>query len=161
MKKTIFQGLFLFVSMLLITTVSYAQNENDTIYQYQDEVEQLMENNGEESVRNYDDEIIELHERFTEPININTCTKELLQQFPFLSDVQIENILAYLYVHGEMKTIYELQLVRDMDWQTIRYMQHFFIAQSIIKKPPFPSFKELLAKGRHEVITRLDVPLIS
>lgn len=159
MKKTIFQGLFLFVSMLLITTVSYAQNENDTIYQYQDEVEQLMENNGEESVRNYDDEIIELHERFTEPININTCTKELLQQFPFLSDVQIENILAYLYVHGEMKTIYELQLVRDMDWQTIRYMQHFFIAQSIIKKPPFPSFKELLAKGRHEVITRLDVPL--
>jgi hypothetical protein len=143
---------------MFITTVSYAQNENDTIYQYQDEVEQLMENDNEESVQNYEDDIIELHERFSSPININVCTKELLQQFPFLSDIQIENILAYLYIHGEMKTIYELQLVKDMDWQTIRYMSAFFVARPIVRKQSFPSFKYLFKRGRNEIITRLDIP---
>jgi hypothetical protein len=122
MYKTNCKRLFVFLCALLITIVSYTQNQNDTIYQYQDELEQLLENGDDESVRNYDDEIIELQERFLQPLNINEANRGILQQFPFLSELQIENILAYLYLHGEMKTIYELQLIKDMDWQTIRYM---------------------------------------
>ena len=38
-------------------------------------------------------------------------TKQQLEQFPFLTDIQIENLLAYVYIHGQMQTIYELQLV--------------------------------------------------
>lgn len=158
MIKTPFKRLITVVDILLITIVSYAQNQNDTVYQYQDEVEQLMEYSDDETSKNYDDDIIELHERFSEPININTVTKEVLRQFPFLSELQIENILAYLYLHGEMQTIYELQLISDIDWQTIRYMLPFFVARPMEKKTCFPSFNELLTKGRSEVLTRLDIP---
>ena len=39
----------------------------------------------------------ELSELAEHPFNINTITKEQLEQLPFLSDKLIENILYYLY----------------------------------------------------------------
>lgn len=158
MKKTLLRRLMSLVGLLFITNVAYSQNQNDTVYQYGDEIQQLLENSEGETNKNYDDELIELHERFTEPLNINTATKEQLQQFSFLSDVQIEHILSYLYLHGEMKTIYELQLVEDMDIQTIRYLSAFFKALPVVHNKSFPTLEELCKKGRSEVLSRVDIP---
>lgn len=158
MKKTLLRRLMSLVGLLFITNVAYSQNQNDTVYQYGDEIQQLLENSEGETNKNYDDELIELHERFTEPLNINTATKEQLQQFSFLSDVQIEHILSYLYLHGEMKTIYELQLVEDMDIQTIRYLSAFFKALPVVHNKFFPTLEELCKKGRSEVLSRVDIP---
>lgn len=160
MKSATCLRLLLCVDMLLITTVSYAQNESDTIYSYSDELNQLLENKEDENTHCYDDDIIELHERFTHPLNINEADRNLLNQFSFLTDYQIENILAYLYMHGEMKSIYELQLVKDMDWQTIRYLTSFFVVKPVdASNYTFPTLKELLQKGRMTVLSRLDIPL--
>jgi len=144
------------VSILFITSSAYAQN--DTISYYENTMEEVLQSSDEDKSVNYDDEIIELREKLTQPVNINTVNKEQLRQFPFLSDLQIENILAYLYIHGEMKSIYELQLIKEMDWQTIRYLSPFICAEPIVKKNSFPSFSELWKKGKREVMTRLDVP---
>ena len=69
--------------------------------------EQLEELADDDETVNYDDLLQEL----SQPIDLNNATKEQLERLPFLSDQQIENILAYIYVHGPMQTMYESDLI--------------------------------------------------
>ena len=52
---------------------------------------------------NWENELEELSVRLHEPVDLNRATRQQLEQFPFLSDIQIEHLLAYIYVHGQMK----------------------------------------------------------
>lgn len=113
---------------------------------------------GEEQGLNLENLIEELTERMQEPLNINTATKEQWEQLFFLSDLQIENLLAYVYIHGEMQTLYELQLVEEMDRQTIQYLLPFVYVQPTAGKEMFPSLRTLLKQGKNEAVTRLDIP---
>lgn len=110
----------------------------------------------ERSVENYVDALSELNQH---PLNINTVSKEQLEQFPFLTDIQVENLLFYLYTYGPMKTIYELQMVEDMDRQTIQYLLPFVYVGPAEQKKEYPSLKQLFRYGKHEITTRLDIPL--
>ena len=92
-----------FLSMLLMTPVLEAQNASVSLWE--ENIEQLSM---DEEEKNWEDELEELSNRLQEPVNINVTTKRELEQFPFLSDIQIENILAYVYIHGQIQTIYEL-----------------------------------------------------
>lgn len=89
-----------FLSMLLMTPVLEAQNTS--VYLWEENIEQLSM---DEEEKNWEDELEELSNRLQEPVNINVTTKRELEQFPFLSDIQIENILAYVYIHGQMQTL--------------------------------------------------------
>ncbi len=142
-----------FLSMLLITPVLEAQNT--TVSLWEENIEQLSM---DEEEKNWEDELEELSNRLQEPVNINVATKHELEQFPFLSDIQIENILAYVYIHGQMQTIYELQLVEEMDKHTIDLLLPFVCVHPVAEKRGFPRLKSLLKYGKQEVLTRLDVP---
>lgn len=143
-----------FLSMLLVTPVLEAQNTTESLLE--ENLEQLsMEDDTE---RNWEDELQELSQRLEEPVNINTATKQQLEQFPFLTDLQIENILAYLYIHGQMQTLYELQLIREMDKRTIDLLLPFICLKTVEEKKRFPVLKTLLKYGRHEALARLDIP---
>lgn len=102
------------------------------------------------------EELCELHEH---PFNINVITKEQLEQLPFLTAEQIENILAYLYSYGPMQTLGELQLVGEMDFETRQMLSFFVYVGEVKKQKKNLSFKNLFRYGKHEVITRLDIPL--
>ncbi|RGM50040.1 MULTISPECIES: helix-hairpin-helix domain-containing protein [Bacteroides] len=143
-----------FVSMLLMTPVLEAQNT--TVSLWEENLEQLFMD-GEE--RNWENELEELSRHLQEPININSATKQQLEQFPFLTDIQIENILAYIYIHGQMQTVYELQLVEEMDKYTIELLLPFVCVQPVKMSSNYPSLKTLLKYGKQEVLTRLDIPL--
>lgn len=143
-----------FISMLLMTPVLEAQNT--TVSLWEENLEQLSMD-GED--KNWEDELEELSRRLQEPVNINSVTKSQLEQFPFLSDIQIENILAYIYIHGQMQTVYELQLVEEMDKRTIELLLPFICVQPVKLSSGYPSLKTLLKYGKQEVLTRLDVPL--
>lgn len=121
--------------------------------------ENLEEISKEEEEVNWEDELEELSWRLKEPLNLNSATKQQLEQFPFLNDWQIENILAYRYFHGPMKSIYELQAVEAMDKQTLDLLLPFVCVCPISENQPFPSWKQMARYGRHEWLTRLDVPL--
>ena len=112
---------------------------------------------GEE--RNWEDELEELSRRLQEPININVATKRQLEEFPFLTAFQIEHLLAYVYVHGQMQTVYELQLVEGMDKRTIELLLPFICIKSVENKSGYPSLKKILKYGKQEILTRMDVPL--
>ena len=85
-----------FLSMLLMTPVLEAQNASVSLWE--ENIEQLSM---DEEEKNWEDELEELSNRLQEPVNINITTKRELEQFPFLSDIQIENILAYVYTRAD------------------------------------------------------------
>lgn len=109
---------------------------------------------------NWENELEELSNRLQEPVNLNSATREQLEQFPFLSDIQIEHLLAYIYIHGQMETIYELQLVEELDRQTIQYLLPFVCIKAINNEPAFrwkTMLKDAGRYGKNEVLTRLDI----
>ncbi len=92
------------------------------------------------------------------PINLNNTTKEELERLHVLSDLQIENLLYYLYSHGKMHSIYELRLIEGMESYHIRNLLPFvYIGEtsSSDKKRPFHP-KEVFRYGRHQVMLRID-----
>ena len=150
------------INSLLIIPACSAQNPSETLLE--DILEDLSVNNDTDNsvnTPNWENELEELSNRMQEPVNLNVATREQLEQFPFLSDIQIEHLLAYIYIHGQMKTIYELQLVEEMDKQTIQYLLPFVCIKAINNKPAF-RWKSLLKNaakyGKNELLTRFDIP---
>ena len=56
------------------------------------------------------------------PFNLNTATREDLEQLPFLTDVQIEELCEYLYRHGRVQTTGELAMIASLDPATRRLL---------------------------------------
>lgn len=103
----------------------------------------------------YDDLCI-LHEN---PININVTTTEELVQLPFLTFQQIEEIEAYLYSYGPMKSLGELNLIKGLDYETRQKLKFFiYCGESVNSKDKIPSWKELIKYGKNELVLRTDVP---
>ena len=127
------------MSMLLITPMLVAQNA--TLSLWEENLEQLS---ADEEERNWEDELETLSARLQEPVNINAATKRQLEQFPFLTDIQIENLLAYVYIHGQMQTIYELQLVEEMDKRTIDLLLPFVCVRAVKAGRGYPALKSIL-----------------
>ena len=67
----------------------------------------------------------EMEELKANPLDVNALTKEQLEQFPFLSDRIIENILYYVYKHGPLVSLKELAMVQDMDYRVLKLLTPF------------------------------------
>ena len=103
MKNNWLIRLFTVMNTLLITSVNNAQNT--PVVLIEELMEELSVNNDEEREIDWTDEIEELSQRMEQPVQLNSATREQLESIPFLNDRQIENLLAYLYIHGPMQTI--------------------------------------------------------
>ena len=90
------------------------------------------------------------------PINLNQATREQLEKLAFLSDIQVENILSYVYESGSMQTIYELQLVEGLDMTDIRRMLPFVVLGEINDQTKKLYWGDLLKYGKNELYFRLD-----
>lgn len=149
--KNIKIGVWLLIG--LISSAVQAQNTN--LMLWEENLEQLAT---EAESTDWEDELEELSHRLTQKLNLNTATRQQLEMFHFLSDIQVENLLAYVYVHGDMQTLYELQLVEEMDKATIERLLPFVCVASSREEEKFPSLKCILKYGKHEATTRFDVP---
>ena len=90
------------------------------------------------------------------PINLNQATREQLEKLPFLSDIQVENILSYVYQFGPMQTIYELQLVEGLDMTDIRRMLPFVVVGEVGNVNKKIYWNDLMKYGKNELYFRLD-----
>ena len=162
MKITQLIRLISIINSLFIIPACSAQNPTESLLE--DILEDLSVNNDIDNpvnTLNWENELEELSTRLQEPVNLNTATREQLEQFPFLSDIQIEHLLSYIYIHGQMQTIYELQLIEDMDRQTIQYLLPFVCIKAINNEPAFrwkTMLKSAAKYGKNEVLTRMDIP---
>lgn len=91
------------------------------------------------------------------PININTASREDLEQFPFLTAKDIESISEYLYRYGPMKSLGELVMINDLSYYKRRLLFYFTYAGDVSKKI-FPSMKTILKYGKHEIVGTVKIP---
>jgi len=121
---------------------------DDFVEEYTSDVERAEE----EDLQLHLQELKELSEH---PMNINTASVEDFLQLPFLSEAQIEQIHAYIYLHGQMQTLAELRLVPLIDDVTRRRLSLFVYAEPVKQEEK----KNLFGYLRNDFSTRLDIPL--
>jgi hypothetical protein len=139
--KTLFA---LFIPFLFIAADLRAQvSANNTEWmQYLEELAESDERNPDDIAQLFDD----LSYLSEHPFNLQTVTKQDLERLPFLTDIQIENLLYYIYKYGPLVDSYELKNVEDLDFQTITYLLPFvYIGESNKDSPNFkPTAKQEL-----------------
>lgn len=94
------------------------------------------------------------------PLDINSATREQLSQIPFLDSGQIEDIQAYVYLHGNMRSLGELQLIGSLDYETRRLLSLLVYAGDGVGRSNMPDrLSDLFRYGRNELILRGDIPM--
>ena len=145
-----------YLSLLLAcSTLISAQNAQTTIEQLiADIFEQYTAET--ETTLDYDSFYEDLMQCAQNPINLNHCTKEELKRLQFLTDIQIENLQAYVYTVGQMQNIFELQLVEGLDMTDIRRMLPFVRVGEGMDEKQKLYLRDFLKYGRNELLFRLD-----
>lgn len=91
------------------------------------------------------------------PLDINSVTREQLEELPFLSAQQIEGIVEYLWRYGRMESLGELQMIRSLDYVQRRLLTYFiFIGGE--KPEPLPRLKDVARYGKGELMAYGKVP---
>ncbi len=144
--------LLIWMWLLCCSTVAVAQQQEYTWDDFVRDFSLDEETDNEETRVLYLQDLRELHEH---PLNINTAGIDDLLQLPFLSETQIEEIHAYIYLHGNMQTLGELMLLPRMDAETRRKLSLFVYAG---QTPP--TRKDRIGTAlRHDISSRMDIPL--
>jgi len=91
------------------------------------------------------------------PLDINTVTREQLEELPFLSAQQIEGIIEYQWRYGPLKSLGELQMVRQLDYVQ-RQLLSFFVRIDEEERDKFPSLQTITKYGQHELMGMSRVP---
>ncbi|MEI6754255.1 MAG: helix-hairpin-helix domain-containing protein [Paludibacter sp.] len=146
------------VSIIFIFFCSYALRAQDAASTTEQIIADIFEKFTAES-----DETIDYESFYDDlmfcsetPIKLNKTTKEELEKLQFLSEIQIEHILSYVYEYGAMQTIYELQLVEGIDMTDIRRMLPFVqLGESDNPKGKI-YWNDLIKYGKNEVLLRFD-----
>jgi hypothetical protein len=92
------------------------------------------------------------------PLDLNSTDAETFRRLVFLSDAQIEALLAYRKRYGPMLTVYELKNIEALDWPTIELLLPFVYAGEIDTRRPL-TFRNLLKYGSNELVARYDPAL--
>jgi DNA uptake protein ComE-like DNA-binding protein len=144
------------VFALAFLSFAKAQDNASTIeQQIATIVENFVAENEDESIdfESLYDELIQMAQH---PVNLNIATQENLEAIPFLTNVQVENILYYRYRFGTFNTIYELQLVDGLDMTDIRNVLPFIFVGKADEKPEKLYFSDVVKYGKNTLLLRLD-----
>lgn len=134
----------------LSPTILHAQ-ENE---KWHDFIQELVENlDSESEIENLYNDLSTLLDN---PIDLNTATQAELEHYPFLSDQQIADLIAYREKHGPMVSPYELRLIRSFDYQTIAYFIPFIVVEPPKKSTRLSDHVKAWSGGKHELLIRGD-----
>ena len=102
MRRTLLWLLF-----LIPTTVSAQDNEQPWQLWLEELATDGSEDNEGQEQTAWDDAYDLLCELQSQPLDINHATREDLEQLPFLTAQQVEDILYYIYRYGPMRSVSE------------------------------------------------------
>ncbi len=144
---------------LLLCPTQQVISQNSVDREWESVLETLLSSDEELSSSDRE-ELLMLYETLhSEPLNINTATRDDLRELLFLTDEQIEDIHAYVYMHGPMKSLGELQLTGSLDFDTRRLLRQFVYAADPPAEKERLNLTDILKYGRNELIARMDIPL--
>lgn len=92
------------------------------------------------------------------PINLNQMTRDQLEQLPFLSARQVEDIMAYVYRYGPVRSVNELTMVTSIDYHTRELLKHFVEAGEEVPKKVWPTLENVKKFGKHNVMLSGKIP---
>ena len=143
------------VSVLLVLSLAAkAQSEHEWETYLREVV--TVEDVGTEVWEEMYEQLCELNQH---PIDLNHASREQLEQLPFLSAQQVEEMMEYLYRYGSMKSLAELQMIRSLDYQRRRLLAYFVEIDDGAQERGFPSPKTMAQYGRQELMATAKVPL--
>jgi hypothetical protein len=87
------------------------------------------------------------------PLNLNTATREELEELMLLSDIQIDNLLEHRTKFGPMMTIYELQTIDGFDLATIYKILPYVHVTDMSSSGHF-DIHEMFKNGKSELLLR-------
>ena len=136
-------------------------SQEDISIKIQDIIEEIvasMEESNEESGESdidYTELYSTLETYYNDPLNLNTATKNELEDLFFLSDFQIYSLLNYRQKYGDYNSIYELQNVDGIDIETLKRLI-YFVKVGPAGKLETLDFKKMFSYGKHIVLTRYE-----
>ena len=138
---------------LLISCYHAMSQTIQTVDKWMEYIEELAEGLEEEEER-IETLIADLSFLAEHPFDLNTADAEMFRRLPFLSDLQIEEIIGYRQRYGNMQTVYEIKNIAAMDWATIELLLPFVYVgeQEIRRRPVSPA--NLLRYGANELMVR-------
>ena len=145
----------LIIAMLcLLPTIVCGQHH------WQDDFRQWM--TLEDMEEGYGEAMMEqLAERAAEPINLNQTTREELEALPFLSTIQVEQIMAYIHRYAPIRSIGELKMISSLDFHTRQLLEHFVYAGTEKPRNVWPKLSDVAKYGHHSIVVSGKVPLYS
>lgn len=115
----------LIVLVLLLTCVCA---DAQSVHEWEKYLSEVMSAEDMESAE-WEDCYETLCELAQHPLDLNHASREDLEQLPFLSAQQVEEIMEYLYRYGPMKSLSELLMLRSLDYDRRRLLACFvFVA---------------------------------
>jgi hypothetical protein len=146
----------IFLIMLLALSAVAAQAQVKTDWEDDfDNLGQLEDVESEGWEQTYD----ELSDLQTAPVDLNSCTREDLERFPFLSQQQVMDILEYRNRYRRIETENELKMIPSLDWHTQQLLTHFVRIGREPTSDSVPLLRSLLRNGRSEVVGAFKWPL--
>ena len=137
------------VLLFMVTSLSVGAQDS---YQWEKYLNEVMSAEDMESAE-WEDSYEMLCELSQHPLDMNHATREELEQLPFLSAQQVEEIMEYLYRYGPMKSLAELQMIRSLDYDRRRLLTCFVC---ISENPDEEGGKR--DYGRSELMATVRVP---
>lgn len=142
--------MMLFLLLLLTMPVAAQSDWHEALREW------LTAEDVEES---YGEELLEqLEERAQTPINLNQTCREELEELPFLTAQQVEELTEYLDHYKPMRSLSELQMVKGLDYHTRRLLQCFVVAGEERKSSVWLKAADLLKYGQHRMTATGKIP---
>lgn len=146
--KKIISGLLFF--MLPVSMI--AQVTEPPVLNTEQQLENVTENNADQETED-DTYLQEMMQLGLNPVNLNAADENDLNELKVLSPIQIENMLRYRSILGNLLSIYEVQAIPGWDLQTIRKIRPFITVANKINL--ISGMKERLKKGEHSLMIRV------
>lgn len=145
----------LLIAMLALACVAQTHAGDGHEWEtYLNDIALLEDGQGTSWEHNYD----MLCDMEANPININAATRDELERLPFLSEGQVSDILEYVYRHGPVRTMGELQMIESLDYARRHLLQCFAYAGEPAGGDR-PRLADIMKRGKSELTACLRVPL--
>jgi hypothetical protein len=145
-----------FAWLLFFPSFLIAQENNWRVF-----LEQLAEEADEGAINEtmFDNMYEDLLQFESNPMNLNTVTREQLERFPLISLEEANRIAVFLERNRPIFTVYELRNVHHLDFQTVERILPFFFVGESDEAVRQVTIREMLRRGRNELQFRFDKTL--
>ncbi len=140
------------LTLLLISQPVFAQEESPAVIG--NAGEQQLENLAEQTeLETEDDSFLQsLLQYRRNKLNVNTVSAGELRELKILTDLQIQNLLKYRQLLGNLVSIYELQAIPTWDVETIQKVLPYIRVGAAISV--ITDFKNRFSAGQHSILIR-------